>query len=68
MTLEQLILNVELQGNITIKVYDYTEEDYCGEFPYTTDQHGIILDWFGAYYIKFIYPEHNGVIIEISAE
>lgn len=68
MKLEQLLLNVELQGDILIKMYDYDLEAYGAEIPYTRDQLGRLLDWFGEYYVKFIYPENGATVIEISAE
>ncbi len=68
MKLEELLLNVELQGDITIKVYDYTEDDYIAEFPYTHEQYGRIEELYGGYYIKFIYPENGMVIIEIAED
>ena len=68
MKFEQLLLNVELQGNITIKMYDYEAETYGAEIPYTRNQQQTLLDWFGEYYVKFIYPENDTTIIEIAAE
>lgn len=68
MKLEQLLLNVELQGEIIIKIYDYTEDDYIADFPYTLDQYKQIEELFGGYYIKFIYPENGTVIVEIAED
>ena len=68
MKLEQLFLNVELQGDITIKIYDSNEDDYIADFPYTLDQYGRIEELFGGYYVKFIYPENGAVVIEIAID
>ena len=67
MTLERLILNIELQSCI-IKVYDFEKEDYIAAIPYTYEQCMEILDQYGEYYVKFIYPENGNAIIEICEE
>lgn len=67
MTLEHLILSVELQSCI-IKVYDYEKEEYTASIPYTYENAENIINRYGSYYVKFIYPEIGAAVVEIADE
>lgn len=68
MTLEHLMLSVELQGNITIKVYDYDKEEYTASIDHY-DPNVNLFEEYGDYYVKFIYDGTDGdVVIEIAKE
>ena len=65
MTLEQLILNVELQGNIYIKVFDYEKDEYTATIDHY-DPSINLLEQYGQYRITYIYDSDDGVIIEVT--
>ena len=69
MKLEQLILNVELQGIVRIKIYDYDKEEYTHELNLSYYDHKReALGKYGDYRVTFIYPYCNGVAIEITKD
>lgn len=68
MRLEQLLLCVEIQPHCIIKVWDDTKEDYTARIKYTYDNAKNVIEQYGGYCVAFIYPENDGIAIEIKTE
>ena len=68
MTLENLLLTTEIQPHCYIKVWDDSKEEYTARIEYTYDNAEKIFDQYGDYEIAFIYPENDGIALEVKIE